>query len=336
MRSSNSPTAEVAPAVIAAASDHPVDLSIVVPAHNESATLGQLWIETEAALADGGLNWEMIIVDDGSDDDTAAILRALHAKHPRLGVVSLRRQCGKTAALALGFRAARGRLIVTLDGDLQDDPRDVPRIVAELDHADMVNGWKVERHDPTSRILSSHAFNFAARVLFGLPLHDMNCGLKGFRREVVSELPLYGELHRFLPLLAQWRGFAVREIATNHRPRRAGKSRYGLMRPFYGAMDLATVLFLTRFRRRPAHLFGLAGLALLIPGGLIALYISVLWMTYGDIQKHHPLLIASVLLIVVGVQLMTAGIFGELIANVAAPVDREYPVRFELKARGES
>ena len=311
----------------------PVDLSIVVPAHNEGATLRDLWQETVAALADADLNWEMVVVDDGSTDESASILRDLHAADPRLGALSLRRQCGKTAALALGFRAARGRLIVTLDGDLQDDPRDVPRVVAALADADVVNGWKVDRKDSPSRVLSSRIFNFVARALFGLKLHDMNCGVKGFRREVVSELPLYGELHRFLPLLAHWRGFSVTELETNHRPRRVGKSRYGLMRPFYGAMDLVTVLFLTRFSRRPAHLFGLAGLGLMLPGAGVVLYITDLWFTYGNIQNHHPLLIGGVLLIVVGVQLLTAGIFGELIANIAVPADREYPVRFLLEPK---
>ncbi|HUI26153.1 MAG TPA: glycosyltransferase family 2 protein [Candidatus Kryptonia bacterium] len=330
---SKSATGAEASAPPAAAQTRPVDLSIVVPAHNEAATLRQLWQETADALADSDLNWEMLIVDDGSDDDSPAILRELHAAHSRLGVLSLRRQCGKTAALALGFRAARGRLVVTLDGDLQDDPRDVPRVVAALADADVVNGWKIDRQDSTSRVLSSRVFNLVARAMFGLELHDMNCGLKGFHHEVVVELPLYGELHRFLPLLAHWRGFSVKEIETNHRPRRAGKSRYGLMRPFFGAMDLVTVLFLTRFRRRPAHLFGLAGIGLLLPGVAIALYITDLWMTYGNIQNHHPLLIGGVLLIVVGVQLMTAGIFGELIANVAAPLDREYPVRFQLEPK---
>jgi glycosyltransferase involved in cell wall biosynthesis len=310
-----------------------IDLSIVVPARNEATTLPQLWRETTDALANSGLRWEMLVVDDGSTDETGDVLRALHAAHDGFGSISLRRQCGKAAALAMGFRAARGRLVVTLDGDLQDDPRDIPRFVEALGNTDMVNGWKVDRQDAPSRVLASRLFNLASRTLFGLKLHDMNCGLKGFRREVIAELPLYGELHRFLPLMAFGRGFSVTEIPTNHRRRPEGKSRYGLMRAFYGAMDLVTVLFLTRFRRRPAHLFGLAGVALVAPGVLIALYITCLRLMYGNIQQRHPLLIAGVLLIVVGVQLMTAGILGELVAHATAPAEREYPVRFQLEPR---
>ncbi len=310
-----------------------IDLSIVVPAHNEAATLRPLWQETADALAGSPLNWELLVIDDGSSDGTAAILDELHQAHPRFGAVSLRRQCGKSAALALGFHVARGRLVIMMDGDLQDDPREIPRLVAALSESDVVNGWKVTRRDPLARRLASRVFNFAARGLFGLKLHDLNCGLKGFRREVLDELPLHGELHRFLPLLAMWRGFTVTELAVNHRPRPVGRSRYGPMRPFFGLMDLATVLFLTRFRRRPAHLFGLAGVALLVPGVLIAVYIATLWLQYGNIQRHHPLLIGGVLLIVVGVQLLTAGIFGELLVTLAAPAERDYPVRFQLPPR---
>ncbi|MBI4516738.1 MAG: glycosyltransferase family 2 protein [Deltaproteobacteria bacterium] len=311
-----------------------VELSVVVPAHNEAASLRQLWQETAAAVAATGLSWEMIVVDDGSTDETTAVLRELHAADARLGAISLRRQCGKAAALATGFRAARGRLVVTLDGDLQDDPREIAPVVAALAKSDVVNGWKVARQDPLSRVLASRLFNFVSRRLFGLKLHDLNCGLKGFRREVVAELPLYGELHRFLPLLAFWRGFSVSELPINHRPRRAGRSRYGSMRALYAAMDLVTVLFLTRFRRRPAHLFGLAGAGLLAPGTLIVLYVTYLRLLYGNIQRRHPLLIAGVLLIVVGVQLLTAGILGELVAHAVAPGEREYPVRFRLPAGG--
>lgn len=310
--------------------DATLDLSIIVPAHNEAPTLQQLWRETADTLADTALTWEMLIVDDGSNDNTQAVLRELHHTDAHVGAISLRRQCGKAAALAIAFRVARGRAVITMDGDLQDDPREIPRLLEALKRFDVANGWKTERHDSVSRVLSSRLFNFVARLLFGLKLHDVNCGLKAFRREVVTELPLYGELHRFLPLLAMWRGFTVTELPVNHRPRIAGQSRYGPMRPFYGLMDLATVLFLTRFQRRPAHLFGLAGVALLISGLVIAAYISFLWLQHGDIQHRHPLLIGGVLLIVVGVQLLTAGIFGELIANVAAPTEREYPVRFLL------
>ena len=334
MQSSDWPRPEISAGTLAAAAvPEAIDLSLVVPAYNEAATLRQLWRETVAALADSDLRWEMLVVDDGSSDGTAEILRELHAADARFGAISLRRQCGKTAALVTGFRAARGRYIVTLDGDLQDDPSEIPRVVAALADFDVVNGWKVDRQDPIARVASSRLFNFASRRLFDLKLHDINCGLKGFRREVLAELPLYGELHRFLPLLAHWRGFRVTELPVNHRPRRAGRSRYGPMRGFYGAMDLVTVLFLTRFRRRPAHLFGLAGAVLLAPGILIVLYISCLRVLYGNIQQRHPLLIAGVLLIVVGVQLVTAGVLGELVANVAGQSDREYPVRFELPTR---
>ena len=301
------------------------DVSVVVPVFNERPSLGMLLDECAAALDARGITWEVIFVDDGSTDGSFDEIGALQAREPRARGLRLRTNLGKAAALAVGFRAARGVRLVTMDGDLQDDPAEIPRLLAGLDAgADLVCGWKTDRQDSLARVVASRLFNGVSRFVSGVELHDVNCGLKAYRREVAAEVPLYGELHRFIPLLAAGQGFRVAEQAVAHRPRAFGRSRYGWSRALRGMMDLITVICLTRYNRRPAHFFSLPGAVLVMIGSVLCAYIAALRLVYGNIQSRHPLLIFAVLLVVVGVQLFTTGLVGEMLVDAGRRVDDDY------------
>lgn len=290
-------------------------ISVVVPVHDEEQSVALLLDELEAALQPLGRPWEAIFVDDGSTDGTYAALTRLHAGHDNVRVVRLRRNFGKASALAAGFAQARGEVIVTIDGDLQDDPAEIPRLLLKLEEGfDLVSGWKATRHDPLARKLLSRAFNRIAGWLSGVRLHDVNCGLKAYRADVVRGLRLYGELHRFVPLLAHQRGYKVAELPVNHRPRVHGRSRYGLERYLRGFLDLLAVSFIGRYRHRPLHLFGGLGLALSLGGVGVLLYLTVVKIL-GQAIGQRPLLILGVLLVVVGLQVFSLGLITELITS---------------------
>ena len=290
-------------------------ISVVVPVHDEERSVALLHDELRAALEPLGDPWEVVFVDDGSTDGTFAALTRLHSAHDEVRVVRLRRNFGKAAALQAGFEEACGDRIVTIDGDLQDDPAEIPLLLAKLDEGfDLVSGWKVRRRDPLRRRFLSWLFNAVSGRLSGLRLHDLNCGLKAYRVEVVGGLRLYGELHRFVPVLAHYRGFRVAELPVNHRPRGHGRSRYGVERYVRGFLDLLTVTFMGRYRHRPLHLFGGLGLALGGLGTLVLGYLTVLKLT-GEPIGHRPLLTLGVLLVVVGVQLVSLGLVSELVAS---------------------
>ncbi|HZC28832.1 MAG TPA: glycosyltransferase family 2 protein, partial [Gaiellaceae bacterium] len=232
-------------------------ISVVVPVHDEERSVALLYDELRSALEPLDTQWEAIFVDDGSTDGTFAALTRLHASAENVRVVRLRRNFGKAAALVAGFDQAGGEVVVTIDGDLQDDPAEIPRLLAKLDEGfDLVSGWKTRRRDRLSRRLLSRLFNAVTSRFSGVRLHDMNCGLKAYRADVVHGLRLYGELHRFIPVLAHYRGFRVAELPVNHRPREHGRSRYGMERYVRGFLDLLTVSFIGRYRYRPLHLFG--------------------------------------------------------------------------------
>jgi len=315
-----------------AGEDGAPEISLVVPIYNERPTIAALVEQCHAALDPLRASWELIFVDDGSTDGSLQEIAAVRARDPRVRGIRLRTNLGKSAALAVGFRAARGGRVVTIDGDLQDDPQEIPRLLAALDDgADVVSGWKTTRRDPLRRVLASRLFNRLSRAVSGIALHDINCGLKAYRREVTVEVPLYGELHRFVPLLAAWRGFQVAEVAVSHRPRAVGRSRYGWSRALRGIMDLVTVVCLTRYNRRPAHFFSLPGACLVAIGTLICAYIAYLRLAYGHIWRHHPLLIFAVLLVVVGVQLFTTGLLGEMMVDAASRIDEDYQAARKLE-----
>jgi glycosyltransferase involved in cell wall biosynthesis len=290
-------------------------ISVVVPVHDEERSVALLYEELQAALEPSGEPWEAIFVDDGSLDGSFAALTRLHARTSNVRVVRLRRNFGKSAALAAGFAQAQGETVVTIDGDLQDDPAEIPRLLAKLEEGfDLVSGWKARRHDPWRRRAVSRIFNAVTGRVSGLRLHDMNCGLKAYRTEVVRGLPLYGELHRFIPVLAHYRGFRVAELPVNHRPRAHGRSRYGLERYLRGFLDLLTVTFMGRYRHRPLHLFGGLGLVLGLLGTVILVYLTVLKAT-GEAIGQRPLLTLGVLLVVVGLQFFSLGLLSEMVTS---------------------
>jgi glycosyltransferase involved in cell wall biosynthesis len=291
-------------------------ISVVVPVYDEERSVELLFDEIRAALEPLGREWEVVFVDDGSTDGSFAALTRLHAREPSLvRVVRLRRNFGKSAALAAGFRQAAGEIVVTIDADGQDDPAEIPRLLAKLDEGfDLVSGWKTRRRDRWTRRAFSRVFNGVTGRISGVRLHDMNCGLKAYRAEVVRGLALYGELHRFIPVLAHYRGFRVAELPVNHRPREHGRSRYGLERYLRGFFDLITVTFMGRYRYRPLHLFGGLGLLLGTVGFLVCTYLTILWFT-GHAIGHRPLLTLGVLLVVVGIQFLSLGLIGELVTT---------------------
>ena len=290
-------------------------LSVVVPVYNEERSVELLYDEIASALDPLGRDWEAVFVDDGSTDGSFAALTRLHDRALNIRVVRLRRNFGKAAALAAGFRQATGELIATIDADGQDDPAEIPRLLAKLDEGfDLVSGWKTRRRDPWRRRALSRIFNVVTGWVSGVRLHDMNCGLKAYRADVVRGLALYGELHRFLPVLAHERGFRVAELPVNHRPREHGRSRYGPERYLRGFFDLITVTFMGRYRHRPLHLFGGLGLALGGTGFAICVYLTIVWFS-GSAIGHRPLLTLGVLLVVVGMQFLSLGLIGEMITT---------------------
>jgi glycosyltransferase involved in cell wall biosynthesis len=290
-------------------------ISVVVPVHNEERSVALLYDELRSALDQLGVPWEAIFVDDGSTDGSFAALTRLHSAADNVRVVRLRRNFGKAAALVAGFDQARGDTVVTIDGDLQDDPAEIPRLLAKLDEGfDLVSGWKSRRRDPFSRRIPSRIFNSVVSRFSGVRLHDMNCGLKAYRSEVVHGLRLYGELHRFIPVIAHYRGFRIAELPVNHRERAHGRSRYGVERYLRGFLDLLTVLFIGRYRQRPLHLFGGLGLALMAVGIGILVYLTV-DKILGHAIGTRPLLTLGVLLVVVGMQFFSLGLISEMITS---------------------
>jgi glycosyltransferase involved in cell wall biosynthesis len=290
-------------------------ISVVVPLHNEERSVALLYDELQAALDATGEAWDAVFVDDGSTDGSFAALTRLHDAHDNVRVVRLRRNFGKAAALATGFAHAQGETVVTIDADLQDDPAEIPRLLVKLDEGfDLVSGWKTKRRDPLRRRVLSRIFNGVTGRVSGLRLHDMNCGLKAYRSEVVRGLRLYGELHRFIPVLAHYRGFRVAELPVNHRPREHGRSRYGVERYVRGFLDLLTVSFIGRYRHRPLHLFGGLGLILGLLGFAILAYLTVVKLL-GHAIGERPLLTLGVLLVVVGLQFFSLGLISEMLTS---------------------
>ena len=303
-----------------------LDLSIVIPILNEAESLPLLHRNLTLALTSLQRPYEIIFVDDGSTDGTYKTLCQLAEKDANVRLIKFRRNFGKAAALSAGFRHARGGFIVSMDGDLQDDPAEIPALLAKLDEGwDLVSGWKAQRHDPLSKRVPSKIFNwFTARVT-GVHLHDLNCGLKAYRREVLENLPLYGELHRYIPVMAHEQGFRVTEMKVLHHPRKFGKSKYSLERYLRGFLDLLTVVLLTRYIRRPLHLFGSIGVLCFAIGFFINLYLTLLWLS-GEPIGHRPLMILGVLLVVTGVQFVSIGLIGELLIREKGDSQAHYHI----------
>ena len=291
-------------------------LSLLIPVMNEAGNLPELYRQVSDALAIIGLPYEIVFVDDGSTDQSWGIIKELREHDPRIVGLRHRRNFGKAQALANGFNVCRGDVIVTMDGDLQDDPAEISRFLVMLDEGyDLVSGWKQKRHDPIGKTFPSRIFNWTVRQASGVHLHDFNCGFKAYRREVTQAIRLYGELHRFTPVLANAEGFRIAELPVEHHARTWGSSKYGWSRLTKGFLDLITVVFLTQYRQRPLHLFGLPGLLSLFVGVVMGLYLTldkfVMHRAIGD----RPLLLLAVLLMVIGTQFIGLGLLGEYLAH---------------------
>jgi len=308
--------------------ERPLYLSVVVPVLDEEESIHPLYEALVAVLGELGRNYEIIFIDDGSEDSSFEILRSLYEKDPEhVRVIQFRRNFGKTAALTAGFSEARGGVVVTMDADLQDDPAEIPGLLARLNEDyDLVVAWRHERQDPLSKRLPSRVANTMVSLLTGVKIHDLNCGFKAYRREVVTDLKLYGELHRFIPVLAHWRGFRVTEHRVAHHPRQYGQSKYGFERLGRSFLDFGMVLFLTYYLKRPMHLFGTLGALLFLIGFAIGLYLTGLWFL-GEGIGWRPLLFLGILAMIVGVQMASIGLLGEMIRNFAYEPEEEYSIR---------
>ncbi|MBZ0272447.1 glycosyltransferase family 2 protein [bacterium] len=293
-----------------------IDVSVVVPCFDESESLPALIDGIVESLNGTGRSFEIVVVDDGSHDGSFDVVRERAAADTRVRGLRFRRNFGKSAALSAGFESARGDVVLTLDADLQDDPLEIPRFLAAIDGGlDLVSGWKRERHDPVEKTLPSRLFNAVTAKITGIPLHDFNCGFKAYRREVLEDIDLYGEQHRFIPVLAGQRGYRIGEIDVRHHPRRHGRSKFGAARYLRGAADLLTIVFLTRYFQRPGHLFGGGGFLLGGLGLAICAYMSALWFAGERPIGNRPLLLLGILLIITGVQFVSIGLIGEMLAK---------------------
>ncbi len=312
----------------------PPTLSVVVPVYDEAASLPELADGIRAALDGAGLSFEAWLVDDGSADGSWAEIERLHRADARFAGVRFRRNYGKSAALAAGFARARGRYVATLDADLQDDPAELPEMVRRLDAgADLVSGWKRKRHDPLSKTVPSRFFNAVTRWASGIPLHDFNSGIKAYRCEVVKAVRVYGELHRYIPLLAKWEGYTrIEEQPVHHRARKYGRTKFGLERFLRGFLDLITVVFITRFAQRPMVFFGGIGTLGFVLGFGILAYLAGVKLFLGEPIGGRPLLLLGALLLLLGAQSFLAGLLGEMIARPELEDVARYDVREEIAA----
>jgi len=305
-------------------------LSIVIPLYNESESLNELHEEICRVCEDNHISFQVIYVDDGSTDGSFNTLEKIHKADARTKVIQFRTNFGKSDALSAGFSVATGDMIVTMDADLQDDPNEIPKLIAKLrDGYDLISGWKRKRRDPLSKRIPSRFFNFVTAKFTRLPIHDFNCGLKIYRREVVETINVYGELHRYIPALAKWEGFRIGEIEVNHRARKHGKTKYGLSRFLRGPLDLMTVMFLSKYTKRPLHLFGLIGLFSTLIGTGITIYLLILRLIKATWLTNRPLLYIGILLIILGIQFISIGLLGEMITQ-SHTTNQKYSIRRTL------
>lgn len=306
-------------------------LSFIIPAKDEEGSIHTLYREIVNATELLHNSFEIVFIDDGSKDATFEELKRLHQRDKRVKVVRLRGNFGKSIALQIGFENAQGEIIFTLDADLQDNPKEIPKFLKELDRGyDLVSGWKKIRHDPLTKVIPSRIFNFATSYLTGVKIHDINCGFKAYKREVIKNLRLYGELYRFIPVLAAKQNFKIGEIVVEHRARKYGKTKFGWERNIKGLLDLITIVFLTGYLRRPGHFFGTLGLISFTSGFIIGVYIVYLRLATGSIQFRHPLLFLGMLLMIVGVQLISTGLLAELIVHSNQKADYKSVIKETL------
>ena len=308
-----------------------IDLSVVIPLFNEEDSLKELHQQLRATLGRMNLRYELLFVDDGSTDRSFQVLRDLKRTDKHVKIIRFRRNYGKSAALSVGFDKAMGNVVVTMDADLQDDPAEIPALKRKLDEGfDLVSGWKKVRHDPISKTIPSRFFNFVTSVMTGIKIHDFNCGLKAYRREVVKSVNVYGELHRYVPVLAHWEGFKIGEIVVRHRARKFGKTKFGIGRFWKGFLDLLTALFTTRYFRRPLHLFGFWGMLAVLVGIVVDGWLAIEWFRGETSLSNRPLFLGGIMLVIVGIQFISIGLLGELISKTKQ-TDEEYSIRDFIK-----
>ena len=301
-------------------------ISIVIPLYNEEESVIPLSHELRKALSRLNTNYEVILVDDGSTDLSLQKIKEITRTDNRFRYVSFRKNYGKSAALHIGFKAATGDAVVTMDADLQDDPQEFQNLLKKLEEGyDLCSGWKKKRQDPIFKKLSSKFFNFVTRLISGIKIHDFNCGLKAYKKEVIENVRVYGELHRYIPVLAKWQGYSITEVPVMHHPRRYGKTKFGVTRFFKGFIDLVTVTFVTRYIKRPMHFFGFLGALAFLIGFIILGYLTMLWIQ-GHSLSNRPMIFLGMLLIIVGVQLFAIGLLGEVIVHNTMD-DREYVIK---------
>ncbi len=298
------------------------DISVVVPLYNEEESLPELVEWIGSVMAKHGYSYEIILVDDGSNDGSWQVIRRLSANDAHIRAIRFRRNYGKSAALNEGFRAARGRVVITMDADLQDSPDEIPELYRMItdEGYDLVSGWKKVRHDPLSKTIPSRFFNAVTRAISHIPLHDFNCGLKAYRRDVVKSIEVYGEMHRYIPLLAKWAGFKnIGEKVVEHRPRKYGTTKFGLERFINGFLDLLTITFVGKFGKRPMHFFGTLGILFFLLGFVILAYLSIAKLVYEEYGiAERPLFFFGILTLIIGTQLFVTGFLAELVSRSAS------------------
>lgn len=314
-----------------------MDISVVIPLYNESESLPELVAWIDKAILDKGLSYETILVDDGSRDDSWKLIEELSAGNPNIKGISFRRNYGKSAALNEGFAVAGGDVVITMDADLQDSPDEIPALYEMITSQgfDLVSGWKKKRYDPITKTVPTKLFNWATRILSGIKLHDFNCGLKAYRNEVVKSIEVYGEMHRYIPVIAKWAGFtSIGEKVVAHQERKYGSSKFGIERFFNGFFDLLTIIFISRFGKRPMHLFGLFGLITFFTGGVVTVMLIVEKLSFIAEGIHprdvtdQPLFYIALVAIILGVQLFLTGFLAEMMSR--SQYDRN---RYQIAAK---
>ncbi len=307
-----------------------MDLSIVVPFYNEQENVSILFKELNQTLKNLKIKSEIIFVDDGSTDNTFNELLKLKKQNSIVKIIKFRKNFGQTAAMKAGFDNSKGKTIITMDGDLQNDPKDIPKLLSKMSKGfDVVSGWRADRKDPTTKKLPSLLSNWLHKRLTGLQIHDSGCSLKAYRRETLEDAELFGEIHRFIPALVAWKGFKVGETKVNHRPRKFGKTKYGLLRLYKGFLDLLNIKFWSQYATRPLHLFGGIGLPVLILGTLLGLYLSYQRIFLGIGLANRPILFLAILMVIIGIQFIIFGFLADIIIKNYFQTKKQKPYSIE-------
>lgn len=304
------------------------EISVVIPVLNEEENIPELYSELKDVLEKLNKPYEIIFIDDGSTDNSFKILKEIHEKDNKVKVIKFRRNFGQTPAISAGFDHATGSIIITMDSDLQNDPKDIPKLLEKINEGyDVVSGWRADRKDPLlKKKIPSKISNWLTRRLTGVDIHDFGCTLKAYRGEVLKDVKLYGEMHRFIPAIVSWKGFKVSEIPVEHHSRKFGKTKYGTWRIMKGFLDLLVVTFWQKYSTRPIHLFGGLGLLLSFSGFLIGLYLSIIKFFYHQGISNRPLLLLGILIIILGVQFIIFGLLADIMVKIYYQEERQYNI----------